>query len=55
MSYSSEHTPSFTELWELHAINQFPNCHGNTSRIYVKWSWIYLMWLCDSKIAVRMV
>ena len=22
--------------------HRFPNCHGNTSRMYVKWLWIYL-------------
>ena len=31
--------------------HQFPNCHGNTSRMYVKWLWIYLshviVWLED--------
>jgi len=31
--------------------HRFPNCHGNTSRMYVKWLWIYLShmiaWLED--------
>ena len=34
-SHSGEHRSSFTELCEPHSLD-FPNCHGNTTRMYIK-------------------
>ena len=38
------------------ACHWVPNCHSNTSRMHIKWLWIYLShMLHDSKMAVHMV